>query len=177
MKFSCIILSLLFILPVKLPAQQQFVLQDGEILQYKVKWAFFRLGTITVRTNYIQTDSANGAFKISMKIVSNPHLPFISIDEINESLINISDGMSKSFYGRYIGGSGDYEIECNYRRDKRESVYIERNCLTNAYSRIEIIRDIDPYLDGPTLFLFTRSHIHTNRTFRMPTMIEVSVQR
>jgi hypothetical protein len=172
MKISYIIFSLLLLLPVTLLPRQHYVLQDGEVLRYKVKWAIFRLGTITIRTDFSHSDSDTGSYKISMHVESNPHLPFISIDEINESIVHLADGMSRSFYGRYKNGRSDYEIECNYQPDTREALYTQRNCVTNHYSRIEILRDIDPFLDGPTLVLFTRKHIHSNRSYHMPTMID-----
>lgn len=164
------ITTVFFILPVILSAQQSNVYQDGETLYYKVSWSLLRLGTIRISCHL---DSSRGdRYKLKMLVKSNPYLPFINIEEMNMSIVDIADGMSRSFYGLHRNGDEEVEIECIYADKTREATFSVREAKSGNYNRFEILRRVDPYLDGPSLFFYSRTHIHSNRVYRIPTLID-----
>jgi hypothetical protein len=77
---------MLFVLVNQSPAQVksgQGVFCDGEVLQYRVRWGFIRLGTLTLRQDRI--DSSR--YVCTLVAESNPSVPFVDIFFVNRSII------------------------------------------------------------------------------------------
>jgi len=56
----------------------------GEVLRYKVKWTFFRLGTVTIRQ--LSANSSDPTqFLLEMSVQSNPSLPFIDVNFLHQT--------------------------------------------------------------------------------------------
>lgn len=157
-------------------AQPQQVYHDGETLTYKVKWSLVRLGTIRITCHQDTATGNKNLFRLTMLVQSSPFLPFINIEETNETLVNIADGMSQSFLGKHRNGSEKVNIECIYTRQRKEAVFSVMNAETEDFTRFELIRNAEPYLDGPSLFFFCRKYIHSNRIFKMPTLIDGKIE-
>ncbi|HQI40362.1 MAG: hypothetical protein B6D44_08705 [Ignavibacteriales bacterium UTCHB2] len=150
------------------------VFQPGETLIYKVKWTFIRLGTITIKTESI--DGNSDYVKISMLVESSPGLFFINIKEYNESIVDVRNCMSVSYYGDFINGSEKTKIFTSYNQ-------------TTGTASVKIIDDVNKkeifsdtiynsprYVEGPSLFFFTRALSKAGRTFNVPTMIEGAIE-
>ena len=60
---------------------------NGEVLRYKVKWGFIRLGTVEIRQT-IPDASNPSRFQLQMKSKSAAGLPFIDVDVVNRSLLD-----------------------------------------------------------------------------------------
>jgi hypothetical protein len=152
------------------------VFQSGEILKYKVKWTLLRLGSITIETTLDSNYRNQDHFRISMAVQSSSYIPFIYIDEINQTLVDRADGMSKYFYARHKSGSDDIEINTSYARDFRQVFFSLKDLKQNTYKRLEIIHNVPPYLDGPSLFFFARRNVHSNKQILVPTIIDGKIE-
>ena len=123
------------------------VLRDGEVLQYKVKWSFIRLGTVTLRT--VRDTSCHSAedIKLIMIVESNPDLSFIWIREFNECIVDSRTLDSKVFHARHRNGDKYTEIwhvvdlprHCTYYRvaDKNSGAVLARRTPMRAFRREE----------------------------------------
>ncbi len=105
---KCIVINILFLLVITCPVKAQqastrnSVFQAREELRYKVKWSFFRVGTIIVRTERDSSSSDPSLYKLVMIVESNPNLFFLSkIHEYNESQVNAMSVMSKIFRAKH----------------------------------------------------------------------------
>jgi hypothetical protein len=149
----------------------QTILQDGEELVYRVRWSFFRLGTVTIRTEKIDTVDGEEMYRVSMLVESNPDIPFIDISELNVCLMNTERVMSKQYYGAWRNGKRKIIIESIYDPDARTMRYRERNGRTEAILKETTLTDVDPYVHGPSLFVFTRWISNRVGEFVAPTVI------
>jgi hypothetical protein len=64
---------------------------------YGVSWSFFHLATLTLTVESVIADPE--LKKITVDIKTESLLPFIDIDEYNEVMMRIRDGMTMQFYG------------------------------------------------------------------------------
>jgi hypothetical protein len=161
------------------PAQNvhNIVFQDGEQLNYKVKWGFIRLGSITFTTSADTQYSNPDLYRITMDVRSSSGLPFIDIEEINQALVNESTGNSLQYYGRYRDGSDLHEINCFYDASNREATYSLQDVTAEKCLKFTILRNVQPYFDGPSLFFYTRSSSRKNHVISLPTMIDGVIQK
>jgi hypothetical protein len=173
-----IITLILLSLQGRLFAQQEMpsniVLQDGEELRYKVKWQFFHLGTITVRTERDRSDST--LCKIIMIVESNPNLPFVKVHEYNESLISVSDMMSESYLGVHHNAGGDMEIRYMYDSANKRASYIKTDLSTGNFRVNVTLENVAPYVEGPTLFFYSRWQSGSNRVMWVPTIVNEKIE-
>jgi hypothetical protein len=151
------------------PANRVF--QPGEELRYKVKWNFLRLGTLTVRTTRDSNCERPGDFKVVMIVESNPDLGFIWIREWNESLM---DGMalcSKRFIGRHRNGDSYVEIRQAHNKEQRTAIYTEIDGNSGTLLSSDTLRDVDWYVEGPSLLFYARCMSRSFGVKRVPTLV------
>lgn len=144
------------------------MLQDGEELRYKVKWQFFRLGTITIRAEHNAHDSLY--YNISMLVESNPDLPFVSIRDYNVSLVNSQTMKSKEFYATHKNGDEIVEIRHFYDEHTRRTVCTNTDLTTGAILQLDTLVDVPPYVEGPSLFFITRWLSRSKQVVTIPTI-------
>lgn len=147
------------------------IYQPGEMLQYKVRWGFIRLGTIIITTTLDSNLKKTTYYRITMKVQSSPYLPFISIDETNHSTINSQTGMSKFFFARHRSGSDRTEINYVFDEALKQAFVSIKDCKENRYDKLDIICNVPPYLEGPSLFFYARREIFSGKCISVPTMI------
>jgi hypothetical protein len=148
------------------------VLRDGEVLQYKVKWSFIRLGTVTLRT--IRDSSCHSAedIKLIMTVESNPDLSFIWIREFNECVVDSRTLDSKLFHARHRNGEAYTEIwhivdlphHCTYYR------VADRN--SGAVLAIDTLRGVESFVEGPSLFHIARCLSFKFGARDVPTLVD-----
>jgi hypothetical protein len=111
-----------------------------------------------------------------MTVMSSPYLPFIDIDEQNRSTINSNTGMSKFFYALHRSGSEETEINYVYDENLRQAFISIKDCEQNHYNKLQILSDVEPYVEGPSLFFYARRNSHTKSSVYLPTMIGGQLQ-
>jgi len=148
------------------------VYKAGEILTYKVSWSIFRLGTIKIQTKIDENHNENTYLKLIMHIVSNPYLPFISIDEYNESFIKISDGMSRAFIAKHLSNKHKIEIHSVYNNTNQQLFYTLIDFSKSPPIKRDTLKNIPLYVEGPSLFFISRALIQSEREYNIPTTID-----
>ena len=149
-------------------------LSREEILIYKVKWTFIRVGTITIKTKFCEDNPDN--ILVSMLVESNPIIPFVDINEYNETIIDCKTLMSNSFHGLYRNGNDTKKYFIQYDNKTRSSVWKAFDVSNKKMIDSVKIINCPRYVDGPSLFFFTRANAKTNKTINVPTMIEGKIE-
>jgi hypothetical protein len=148
------------------------VFQVGEELQYKVKWKFIRLGTITFRTLRDSTCGKSTDYKILMTVESNPDISFVWIREHNESVIDVGTLMTKRYEGMHRNGDDLFRIYESYDKAERVAIYSCTDMNTRAILKADTLKNVDPFVEGPSLFFFTRCVANSRRVVNVPTMVD-----
>jgi len=176
MKIILRILLVSILILQSLPAQEndlnKNVYKAGEILTYKVSWSVFRLGTIKVQTKSDENCNENTHLKLIMHVVSNPYLPFVSIDEFNESLVKISDGMSRSFFAKHRNNNNKIEIHSVYYNRNQLLYFTLIDFSDSQPIKRDTLNNIPLYVEGPSLFFISRALIQSEKEYNIPTMID-----
>jgi hypothetical protein len=146
-------------------------LQEGEVLQYRVKWNFFRLGTITIRTLRDTSSSDSSLFRLQMVVESNPDLAFVSIREFNESLVQSTALRSIRFRAEHRNGDDVREIVYAYDSAAHTMRYVETDGASGRVAAAETLRNVPPYVEGASLFFFARSIAGCGCVKEVPTMV------
>ena len=175
MKILFRVLIVTVIILQSLPAQENAlnrnVYEVGEILTYKVSWSIFRLGTIKVQTKLDKNCNEKTYIKLIMHVISNPYLPFISIDEFNESLVRISDGMSRSFFAKHRNNNERIEIHSVYNSTNQKLFFTLIDYSNPQPIKRDTLENIPLYVEGPSLFFISRALIQSEKEYNIPTMI------
>ncbi|MFO7524518.1 MAG: DUF3108 domain-containing protein [Ignavibacteriaceae bacterium] len=150
------------------------VFSNGETLIYKVKWTFIRLGTITIKTLADQSDS--NLIKVSMLVESNPTLFFININEYNETIIDKKTCTSRFYYGDFKDGSERSIINSSYDEETSKSIFSLFDNVRKRKIKSDTIYNSPKYVDGPSLFFFTRVFSRSRITHNLPTMVDGKIE-
>lgn len=150
------------------------VFSNGETLVYKVKWSFIRLGTITINTIADQNDP--NLVKVTMLIESSPTLFFININEYNETIIDKRTCTTISYYGDHRNRSDRLLIYSSFDEDTQTCVFSIFDDVKKKHTKIDTIYYSTKYVDGPSLFFFTRVYSKSGVTHNIPTLIDGSIE-
>jgi hypothetical protein len=152
------------------------VFHAGEVLQYKVKWGFVRLGTVTLLTLRDSTCERASDFKIIMKVESNPDLGFVHIREYNESLMDAVRLMSRRFKGRHRNGDDCIAIQSSYDPNARVATSSSVNMTDGKVLQNDTLRGVEPFVDGPSLLVSTRCAATRGGKSIVPTMVNGKIK-
>ena len=150
------------------------VFYSGETLIYKVKWTFIRIGTITIKTTSYEENP--DFIKVSMLVESNPSIPFLNIKEYNETIIDRRTFMSDSYYAYYENGGGGTKYYTKYNDAFKSAVWKAYDVSTRRFTDSTTINNCVRYVDGPSLFFYTRVNSHLRKTINVPTIIEGKIK-
>jgi hypothetical protein len=145
----------------------------GEELRYSVKWKFIRLGTITITR--LDDGSDENTLRISMIVESNPSLPFVDIREYNESLIDARTLMTIEYYGDFRNKKERKESRHIYDRKKEAIYHYEWDSNTGELLLEDTVYNVSGFVNGPSLFSFTRARSCSDTTIDVPTFVRGSV--
>ncbi len=146
-------------------------LQVGEELQYKVKYGFIRIGTLTVRTFRDPASAEPQALHVAMQLRSADGLPFVHIREYSESILSAVDNFSRCLYAKDESSDPPTVTRVAYDEGRRVITYRMENMRSGATLRADTLRGAAPHLDGPTMLAFTREHAQCNCLERVPTLV------
>jgi hypothetical protein len=129
---------------------------------------------------YTDVDSSNNdpdLYRLVMHVTSNPDLPFVDIDEYNETIVNKNELTSVQYHARHKNGHMILEIMSRYEQEKKQSFYSCKNQTDSVYEVFNHLNSIPPYYDGPSLFYYTRTQIRSNKILQLPTMILGKIEK
>lgn len=147
------------------------VFQSGERLQYKVKWGFLRLGTITICARRDSSFPDHPFFKLTMVAESNPDLRVVWIWEYDESLMDAVALFSKRFVAKQINGDDGVQLRRDYDPERRIAAFSEQVLNSPASPVIDTLRNVPPFVEGPSLFYLTRCLARTRKVMTVPTFV------
>lgn len=154
----------------------QTILQPGEELQYKVRWKFLRLGTLTIRTELVDSSLDHPKYRVVMIVQSNPKLPFVDIDEYNACVMDSDALMSKEYFGDFRNGKDRTEIRTKYDETYGRVFYSVKDINTGKFLATDTLENIQPYVDGPSLLTYTRWVSHAVGIYNVPTISNGVIQ-
>lgn len=147
------------------------VLQSGEELQYKVKWNFLRLGTITLKT-VRDTSSADSVFyRLTNVVKSNPTLVFVRLRETNESLVSANDLHTRRYRGTHCSSSETWEISYAYDAVHRLAFCREKELRSGHIEYDDTLQNVPPFVEGASLLVYARCKSHSGKAYGIPTMV------
>ena len=160
----------------QLPGAASPIFQIGEELQYAVRWRSIRLGTITVRTSADSADTAASRLRCVMDVESSPYLPFISLQEHNEAVMDVSRLRSLSYAVTHLL-NGDRQVLHHTFEPQNRTVTTE--IIEGEHERIvrKTIADIDWYVEGTSLFFYVRDAARKGGTYEIPTLVNQEIAR
>jgi hypothetical protein len=153
------------------PALQGSIIREGEVLQYKVKWTFFRLGTVTIKTVRDSSCRDAGDIKVIMTVESNPDLSFIWIREFNECIVDTRTIDSKVFHARHRNGETYTEIWHVVDRPEHRTYYRVMDKNTGHDLTSDTLQGVESFVEGPSLFLIARCLSQSSGTNNVPTLV------
>jgi len=171
-----LVAATLFLLLVPLPAATQFLytptaFRPGEVLTYKVKWSFIRLGTITVRQEYPDADFPL-YFQVWLNGESAVGLPFIDVFFRSTSLLN-RESPTNVLYE--LMTDRDDPVRTAYIYDPSNHRMIALGTQAGEVSRLDTLAAPVPYYDGPGLYMFTRCASGSDTTLQLPTVMDYNL--
>ncbi|MEJ2633742.1 MAG: DUF3108 domain-containing protein [Calditrichia bacterium] len=93
------------------------VYHKGEELVYKVKWTFIRVGTLRLINEGLVRYKGNQYYKLKIYIDSADGIPFVTIHDEYESLVD-SNSVPVVFHARE--NKGDYVLKTDYTFDRNK---------------------------------------------------------
>jgi len=142
----------------------------GEELTYNVRYSFFDLGQIRIRTIREVRTPEYLAYEAKAFIDSYSSVPFVNVHAVFESLMD-SAAFSRLFTGRTR--QDDYYEVSHY------DFQYERGRLLMAVSRgdttkveTDTLEVATPYQDGLSLFFYAREQLFSQRAVSIPTIIK-----
>ncbi len=152
------------------------VFQPGEILRYRVKWTFLRLGTLTLRSERDTSSTDGSDFKLVLQVESNPDLRFLWVQEYNESHVDSKSLCTRHFLARHRNGDDLSEIRQLYDQKTQTARSSEVDMNTGKVLLSTAFENVPPFVDGAALLFKTRALSRTGGTVRLPTMIRGKIE-
>ncbi len=175
------ILSLVFLLPDTLSAQDQFtyerdepptmemMLEAREIFEYEVRYGFFTLGWVEVELMPDTTYNDQKAYHLRTTMRSNSSVPLIGTRIVNyESLFQYNEKWPYSF----VFWRDDIHDE---EYDRVRIVFDRDSSKVNFYERQEFqesLELVEPASGGDIIFYYSRMFAGREEPYRLPAYIE-----
>ena len=110
-------------------------------------------------------------YKITMTVESNPDLSFVWIREYNQSLIDASTLMTKRYDAMQRNGDDLFRIHQHYDSTERVAIYTRTDMNSGILLEADTLKNVDPFVEGPSLFFFTRCISNLRKKVSVPTMV------
>jgi hypothetical protein len=147
-----------------------FDFSEGEELVYNVRYAFFNLGQIRIKTVSKTMPDGRPSVLTRAFIDSYRGIPFVDLHAIFESAID-EQMFSRRFMGRIkqdnIWDFSRYEFQYD-----RNRVIVEMGERDTVVAKRETIAVKSPYQDGLSLFFLARDGLFSGKRVDAPTMIK-----
>jgi hypothetical protein len=151
------------------------VISDSEELLYEASWWAFALGQIRIRTQVVK--GADGILRPSATayIDSYGNLPFVDVHSVSATEMDsaLSTRTSRSIEKRndeWWVLKHDYHSETK-RLITETSWQKTRDSAPYTPTKIDTLTIEGQLEDGLSIFFFARAHIHSAKTFRLPTIV------
>jgi hypothetical protein len=148
------------------------VFQDGEVLTYKVKWAVFRLGTVTLRTFRDSTCRGPHDYKVSFYAESNPDIGIIWVRGYFESTMDAVSLVSKRLWGLERTKNTFIETRATLDQETDRLAYVTVDKNSDETLHEGTLEDVTTACQSASLLAFARSVSHTRGLYQVPTLVD-----
>ncbi|MGB2959026.1 MAG: DUF3108 domain-containing protein [Bacteroidota bacterium] len=148
------------------------VFRDGEVLQYKVKWTVFRLGTVTLRTFRNSACTGPNDYKVAFQAESNPDISIICVRGYYESTMDAASLVSKGIWGLERTRETFIETRANLDEETGRLTYIVVDKNADETLHEGMLENITTAHQSASLLAFARSVSHTMGLYRLPSFVD-----
>jgi hypothetical protein len=142
----------------------------GEELTYNVRYSFFDLGQIRIRTIREIRTPEYLAYEAEAFIDSYSSVPFVDIHALFKSLID-SLAFSRTFNGRTLQDDHLEVSQYDFEYDRnRVLMAVSRGDTTRH--KLDTLEVLTPYQDGLSLFFHARERLFSQQAAEVPTIIK-----
>ncbi len=145
------------------------VLMEGEELTYNVRYGFFNLGSVRVRTLQRQGSSPSVTYYSKAFIDSYPKVPFVDLHAIFESVIDTT------IYSHLFVGRTKQDDWWNFSRYTFDATHqraiIEVGHKDTVISKRDTMSVAGVYEDGLSLFFFARDRLFAGKQVDVPCIV------
>ncbi|GJQ21639.1 MAG: hypothetical protein HBSIN02_19940 [Bacteroidia bacterium] len=146
------------------------VFASSETLRYKVKWLFFRIGTITVNTQNVQ--DRRDLYRTQITLDSNPDLFFISVHNRYEAVIRSNPIRCESFQSWEVNGDDTLVTRYVFVDSLKRILMAQHMLPADTLVREDVKDSIDRFFDGASLIFLARSLVHRDTSVSVPTLVD-----
>jgi hypothetical protein len=146
------------------------VLVESEELTYNVRYAFFDLGQIRVRTLNRVSEGGSVAYRTKAIIDSYPKIPFVDLHATFESLVD-STVYSRGFMGKVKDNDSWDFARYTFEYDK-DRVITEVGHRDTTIEKRDTLVVNSLYQDGLSLFYYARDQLFSGREVNVPTIVK-----
>ncbi len=151
------------------------VVQPGEELQYKVKYGFVRLGTVVVKTEQDPYSHDPNMVRVTFTMDTDPKIPFLNVHEYSESTMNRWRLTSERFYGEHAKKGHKIRVRFQYDEPHKLVWWDRTDLATGATLNHDTIHNMQPFLEGPSLFTYGRAMSGSHDVVTMPILVDGAV--
>jgi len=144
---------------------------DGEVLQYKVRWNFIRLGTIVIHQDQVRGENED-KYLVRMVVRSSAGLPFISVNFINEAILRTD--VPSLEYVRVISGDDSTHVS-TFDYDEPRGTLIVVDSAQGSCLRRDSVRWRGPLYDALSLFMAARVLSKGRGKITLPTLNDYQI--
>ena len=168
---SGLLLLMCCVFPAVLPAQDppSRVMVEGEELVYNVRYSFFDLGQIRIKTAGKTRHATFEAFDSRALIDSYKGVPFVDLHAVFESVIDTAV-FSRHFTGKVKEDSKWDFARYTFEYD-RKRILMEMGHRDTVVSKRETLAVDRPHHDGLSLFFFARDQLYSGKKLNVPAII------
>jgi hypothetical protein len=145
------------------------IFSEGEELVYNVRYSFFNLGQVRIKTLNKMRTATYTAYQTKALIDSYPKVPFVDLHAVYESLVD-STVCSRGFVGK-----GKEDERWNFARYSfeydRNRLLMEVGNRDTVIAKRETVEVLGPYNDGLSIFFFARDHLMDNKKLTVPCVV------
>jgi len=151
-------------------AQNENLMQPGEYLEYEVSFMGIRLGVIKTYIDPAEVLNGKPVHKVRSTMKSYDGIPFMDLNAKFESWMDKSVNYSHSFASNLKKSDGwQYQkLDFNYP----EKYFIFAKWLNSKPIETKKITTYNKWNDGSSLFFLARKNLLTNKTIKVPTVID-----
>lgn len=145
------------------------VLSEGEELVYNVRYGFFNLGSVRIRSLQRQASASTVAYYCKAFIDSYPKVPFVDLHATFEST------MDSTIFSRYFVGKTKQDDWWSFSRytfdSQNRRAIIETGQKDTLISKRDTVSVDGVYQDGLSLFFYARDRLFAGKPLDIPCIV------
>jgi hypothetical protein len=145
------------------------ILSEGEELVYNVRYGFFNLGSVRIRTLQRQGSASTVAYYCKAQIDSYPKVPFVDLHATYEST------MDSTIYSRFFVGRTKQDDWWNFSRytfdPSHQRAILETGEKDTLIAKRDTVSVDGVYQDGLSLFFFARDRLYAGKQMDIPAIV------